>query len=747
MICRGGAGLLFGALLMFSVGCTDTSTNTSGGGGCVDSSDCPTGYVCLANGACQGQGSCVTDAQCCPNPLEECLSICQNNLCVDVDCAPGETQPCYDGCHSGYKECTGGTWAPCNAPPVFSNDASCDGLDDDCDGVTDEDCDPCAGGGAGLPEVCGDGIDNDCDGFLDDEDPDCNPCLGDALPPEGTPDVCGDDIDNDCDGLTDEGCSPCEEPGAVQACTGICSEGSQECGEDLFWGPCIDSVECSCLPGESTTTSCGNCGTAIAICTEQGQWKTEPQCEEEKACAPGQVETQTCGKCGQRNRICGNDCEWGEWGSCQDEVGECIPGATDTASCGSCGLGTTTCDNACTWGPVENCVGSGICTPGEEDVQECGKCGTRVSSCTDLCEWGVPGPCLGQGECAAGATETQSCGTGKVETRECGDSCSWGAWGACVAEVSCGAGKFPCPGGSGCCEYSAGGCTQAANPHCPGCICGNCVCGLDSYCCNTAWDNVCVAECQADCGGCGQFNDGCKSSASLGVSQSMKTCDGSIHPLTGNCYKSFSSTAEWPDAKTACENWGGYLVTIHFQDEMTFVDNLASCGQFWIGLSDLKSENTFQWTDGALLANSAAYANWDPGEPNNKGNSEDCVHVYSNGKWNDEDCDADKCFVCEKNLQSSAGCSGCLCESCVCSQMPSCCSSNWTAECAALCDSGCGECGYRGCSVESSAGCDGCPCENCVCAADSYCCSTQWDQLCADRCVSDCGGCAPLPLE
>ncbi len=44
----------------------------------------------------------------------------------------------------------------------------CDGVDNNCDGTTDEGC------GGGSPEICTDTIDNDLDGLTDCDDPDCS---------------------------------------------------------------------------------------------------------------------------------------------------------------------------------------------------------------------------------------------------------------------------------------------------------------------------------------------------------------------------------------------------------------------------------------------------------------------------------------------------------------------------------------------------------------------------------------------
>jgi hypothetical protein len=109
---------------------------------------------------------------------------------------------------------------------------SCDGVDGDCDSIvpaaeSDLDLDgarPCSGdcddGDASrspsLPEVCDGGVDEDCDGLADDEDPEtpdadgdgtrqCGDCDdGDPARAPSAAESCGDDVDEDCDGLADE---------------------------------------------------------------------------------------------------------------------------------------------------------------------------------------------------------------------------------------------------------------------------------------------------------------------------------------------------------------------------------------------------------------------------------------------------------------------------------------------------------------------------------------------------------------
>lgn len=88
-------------------------------------------------------------------PVEICGDGLDNDCddAVDEDCAcnPGEEQSCYTGpptsmglgvCRDGVQICTDdATWGDCTGE-VTPADEACDRLDNNCDGVVDNDCDP-----------------------------------------------------------------------------------------------------------------------------------------------------------------------------------------------------------------------------------------------------------------------------------------------------------------------------------------------------------------------------------------------------------------------------------------------------------------------------------------------------------------------------------------------------------------------------------------------------------------------------
>lgn len=74
---------------------------------------------------------------------------------------------------------------------------------------------------------------------------------------------------------------------------------------------------------------------------------------------------------------------------------------------------------------------------------------------------------------------------------------------------------------------------------------------------------------------------------------------------------------------------------------------------FWIGLSDAEQEGDWVWMSSKTLLTSSGFSDWNPGQPNNYQQNENCAHLNKamDYQWNDFACNSDNHYICEKTDQ------------------------------------------------------------------------------------------------
>ncbi len=355
------------------------------------SSPCPGGFVCSARPllpdlelgwVCAPEG----EVGCCAPSREGEIEACE------VENEHGRCQ--------GARVCRGGDgWGPCTAPLAATE--VCDGEDNDCDGMVDED----------LPTQCncGNGV---CDGEAASED--ARTCPRDCA-------VRGDGI-----------CSPGESP--TEAPEDCCSAegGGSGCGDGACRG-----YGC----GETPDTCPQDCGTACGdgICTLGENPDACPADCQRFVCGNEVCEPTDGGPTG-----CPEDCG-ATCGNCICEGGEDFQGCP--GDCGSCGDGVCspcaalaeepqTCPRDCGAEAVELCNGKDDDADGRTDEETCDD--------GDPCTENICDPAAQKCSNPIG-NDGSPCDDADACTRE--DKC---AAGFCEGRPGCGPGCGFCPSGLVC---------------------------------------------------------------------------------------------------------------------------------------------------------------------------------------------------------------------------------------------------------------------------------------------------------
>lgn len=277
---------------------------------------------------------------------------------VDEDLA----RACSTICGSGTEVCEDGSWVDCDAPEP--QEEICDGFEDeDCDGVIDEGCE-CI---EGESRSCGIDAGECTSGTQTCTDGTWGGCDGSSGPFE---EIC-DGLDNDCDGTVDEGCL-CAE-GDTRECgidVGACEKGTQTCVGGA-WSGCDGAVEPEPEACDGMDNDCDGVTDEGCICTEG--------------------DTRTCGtdvgECEFGEQVCVDStwsgCEGAVWPSeeiCDGLDNDCN-GVPDNDAV--CPAGEVCIDGECTAQevPVPDPEPDG--GTGETGGNETAGCGCRVAGAAD----------------------------------------------------------------------------------------------------------------------------------------------------------------------------------------------------------------------------------------------------------------------------------------------------------------------------------------------------------------------------
>ena len=412
------------------------------------------------------------------------------------------TTPLFGRCQAGLKVCAEGIF---DCVSSFSpTDETCDAVDEDCDGMVDEELtspeieealgvcqhqpQTCNATGEWIleplealstyevPERTCDGLDNDCDGVTDESYPQDNCELTDAIGPcaqgrltcvEGQP-ICDplsisseelcDGIDNDCDGGIDEALtSPLSENQ-----WGVCVASVDRCLGSGGWAPptlerlpfyeseevtcdgldndCDDYIDEALIPIECDTGAVGRCQAGFLLCEEgrltcRGETPTAEVCDGIDNDCDGALDESLVtpqaslylGVCGVRSQICRGLAGWedpepvvvnyeiqeatcdGLDNDCDGLTDEALIGPLDLEQRGVCAGAHQRCVGALGWGPADH----ELTLPSYEPLErlcdgldnDCDGVVDETISST-LCATSLQGQCaIGVERCIEGETE------------------------------------------------------------------------------------------------------------------------------------------------------------------------------------------------------------------------------------------------------------------------------------------------------------------------------------------------------
>lgn len=460
--------------------------------------------------------NCTEDAHCgaCTEGRNTCLV--SEGRCVACDaatdsgCADGQECSSWGNCVPIGLECpTDSHGTPTITCSTSADCAACDPAHLMCDGGQCVGCTASDTSECGSTDIC---VGGECSPVCPSactSDSDCSQCGSASAPAH----ACNQHICAECSPT-----HPCPN-GETCSMQGACV---QECGSDGK-GKCTTDADCSGCGADNNqcnkpiNSSTGTCGVAAAGCSDLGQGA---------AVLPDPWNQVT--------NTCSNDGDCAGVGITYN-VGELLRDITGfdqisdanieypMSQCASISIGETSC---------------GVCVPCQVDAD-----------CMPIDIDQVAGDAFGPlGALAAAFLLDQIFGENEHAVQMYCQAVA-GGYGVCAPcpgiIYECGTTTGGGGGGSGSCDHDACTAGAALDPTCD--TCAEALCAADAYCCDTAWDDVCVGEvatyCTNDCSGTGGgggpvCHDECVAGGALDP-----TCNACVEAICN--YDNYCCTTDW----------------------------------------------------------------------------------------------------------------------------------------------------------------------------------------------------------
>lgn len=534
----------------------------------VDACAAPEGFT-GDDGDCDDRDAAVS-----PDAEEVCNGV--DDDCDDVVDEDLLTVYYIDADGDGYGD-EGTTTSACELPPGFADNV------DDCD-------DADFGVNPSAVEVCG-GVDDDCDGLVDDADPDVDTTGGMLLHVDADLDGYGDPASmvfacgtgggavedaSDCDDT-----DPAVNPGATESCSGV----DDDC--DGWVDDADDSVDLSTSAtwyADADGDTFGDAASPSSACSQPaGTVSDATDCDDTRAdVSPAAQEV-----CNGIDDDCDGD---------TDDADSSVDAATFT-----------------TWYVDADRDGYGVPTATFDSCDRPSGYSSYDTDCDD-----------GDGSVSPGASEScngidDDC-DGAVDDDDASlDPASAGLW---YSDVD--------GDGYGDPDSEVYACVEPSGVT------------TDAQDCDDSDPDVNPGATEA----CNGYDDDCD-----GIADSSSVCPCNVEYRSGDYSRPYlfcTARERWVDARDACGLEGYALATISNTTEDAWVNATAdsySTATWWIGFNDRGAEGSWVWQSGEPVT----YDRWASGQPDDR-YGEDCAEInrwHPSLSWNDIDCGNRMRFVCE----------------------------------------------------------------------------------------------------